>query len=94
MRRVKGRYIALKALLFSALFGGMAASAVTVEERDAWIAASMVGTTEAYESFLEGFPDSEFADQALEALVDSFATAAGSGGGDAGDAGGGEGGVY
>ena len=80
MSQVKSRYMALKALMLTAFFS---VSAQATVDRNAWISASLLGTTEAYESFLEYFPDSKYAEQALEALVDSFDTAAG------GDAGGG-----
>jgi hypothetical protein len=97
MSQVKCRYMALKALMLTAFFSVSAQAAV---DRDAWISASLLGTTEAYESFLESFPDSKYAEQALEALADSFDTAAGGdvgGGGGAGvsdDSGEGEGGQY
>ena len=89
MSKVKSRYLALQALLISALFSNVSAQATP--DRDAWISASLLGTTEAYESFLEYFPDSKYADQALESLVDSFETAAGGDTGGAGASGGGEG---
>ena len=99
MSGVKKRYLLLKALLVSMLFGQVAAHASSADERDSWMAASRLGTPDAYQSFLEAFPDSVFAEQAFEALADSFATAAGgdtgAGGAGAGDAGAGdEGGQY
>ena len=54
MSQVKCRYMALKALMLTAFFSISAQAAV---DRDAWISASLLGTTEAYESFLEYFPD-------------------------------------
>jgi outer membrane protein assembly factor BamD (BamD/ComL family) len=88
MSQVKCRYLALKALMLTALFS---VSAQASPDRDAWISASLLGTTEAYESFLEHFPDSKYAEQALESLADSFDTAAGGDVGGGGAAGAGEG---
>ena len=79
MSRVKSRYLILKALLISYAFGA-GATAAERGELDAWIAANRLGTLEAYDSFLEEFPDSDFAEIAFEALADaltSFETAAG-----------------
>ena len=92
MSRVKNNYLLFKALLLSALVTGASAALASSRDRDAWIAANLLGTTEAYESFLEDFPDSKLAELALEALADSFDTAAG--GDTGGDTGGAEGGLY
>ena len=91
MSQVKCRYLALKALMLTALFS---VSAQASTDRDAWISASLLGTTEAYESFLENFPDSKYAEPALEALADSFDTAAGGDTGSGAAGGESEGGQY
>lgn len=80
MSRVKSRYMILKALLVSYAFGVGGAVAAERGELDTWIAANRLGTADAYQSFLEEYPDSAFADNAFEALADAlegFATAAG-----------------
>ena len=75
-----GRFIntffALRAVLGAALMSG-AAQAASIDELDAWNAAQRLGSTEAYQAFLEKFPDSVFAEKAFSARADSFATAAG-----------------
>ena len=53
MSRVKSRYLILKALLVSSVFGKGAAAAAERGELDAWIAANRMGSTDAYQSFLE-----------------------------------------
>ena len=80
MSRVKSRYLILKALLVSSVFGMGAAAAAERGELDAWIAANWLGSADAYQSFLEVYPDSAFAEHAFTALADAlegFATAAG-----------------
>ena len=96
MSQVKCRYMALKALMLTAFFSISAQAAV---DRDAWISASLLGTTEAYESFLEYFPDSKYAEQETSpgspGRQRRFDTAAGGDAGGAGAGGGeGEGGQY
>ncbi len=66
-------YLILRALLVTALFSGSAAHAASQDERDALIAAHMLGTKEAYQSFLEQFPASEFAKEVLDILTSTFA---------------------
>ena len=96
MSGVKKRYLLLRAFLVSSLFGQVAAFASPADDRDAWMAASRVGTPDAYQSFMDEFPDSIFTEKAFEAWADSFDTAAGGeeGAGDAGAGGGDEGGQY
>ena len=65
MSGVKKRYLLLRALLVSSLFGQAAAFASPADEKDAWMAASRVGTTDAYQSFLDEFPDSDFFEEAF-----------------------------
>lgn len=80
MSRVKSRYLFLKALLVTYAFGVGAAAAVERGEIDAWIAANRLGSADAYQSFLEEYPSSAFAEDAFTALADAlegFATAAG-----------------
>ena len=63
-----------------AAFGLGAAQAAERAELNSWIAANRLGTPHAYESFLEAFPDSTYAEIAFEVLADAlegFATAAG-----------------
>ena len=80
MSRVKSRYLIFKALLVSSVFGMGVAAAAERGELDAWIAANRLGTVDAYQFFLEEYPDSAFAEYAFTALADAlegFATAAG-----------------
>jgi len=66
-------YLILRALLVTTLFGGSAAQAESQDERDALIAAHMLGTKEAYQGFLEKFPASGFAKEVLDILTSTFA---------------------
>ena len=75
MSRVKSRYLIVKALLISYAFGMGGAQAAERGELDAWIAANRLGTPDAYESFLEAFPDGEFAEIAFELAADAAADA-------------------
>ena len=80
MSRVKSRYLIVKALLISYAFGIGAVQAAERGELDTWIAANRLSTADAYQSFLEEYPDSAFAEDAFAALADAlegFATAAG-----------------
>lgn len=91
MSVVKQRYLLLRAILVSSLFGHVAAYAGPPNDRDGWMAASRVGTPAAYQSFMDEFPDSPFTEKAFEAWADSFDTAAG---GEEGGAGAGGEGQY
>jgi hypothetical protein len=78
MGRLINTLFGLRALVGAALIGvGGAAQAASLEELNAWQAAQQTGTIEAYQAFLEAFPDGEFAAEAFAALADSFASEAG-----------------
>lgn len=79
MSHVTKTFITLKALLLSLMFGASQVAADTAEERDAWNAAQMLGTREAYQAFLEAFPTSAHADQALSSMVSAISSPAGGG---------------
>ena len=72
MSHVRRRYLLIKAFLLSVLFGGAGAYGAAVEEVDAWRAANRLGTPEAYQTFLEAYPTSDFAAEAFTALADSL----------------------
>ncbi len=72
MSRIWKSYFILKAVLISMLFGNTAGRAQSDEERDALIAAHMVGTKEAYQGFLENYPASPFAAEVFDILANSF----------------------
>lgn len=66
-------YLILRALVVTTLFGGSAASAASQEELDALISAHMLSTKEAYQSFLEAYPTSVFAQEVFDILANTFA---------------------
>lgn len=69
MSHVRYGYLLIRALLITALFGSAAAKAASQDEKDSWVAANVVGTPEAYQSFLETHPTSAFAGKAFEAIA-------------------------
>ena len=77
MSRVKSRYLIVKALLISYAFGIGAVQAAERGELDTWIAANRLGTADAYQSFLDEYPDSAFAEDAFAAPEPSWTSAAG-----------------
>ena len=72
MSRIWKSYFILKAVLISMLFGNTDGRAQSDDERDALIAAHMVGTKEAYQGFLEKHPASPFAAEVFDILANSF----------------------
>jgi hypothetical protein len=66
----------LKALLLLGI-GSQAVHAQSDPASQAWDAARSADTIEAYEQFLEAYPDSPAADAAFEALVDRALSASG-----------------
>ncbi len=69
MSHVRYGYLLIRALLITTLFGTAAAKAASQEEKDSWVAANVVGTPEAYQSFLESHPTSAFAEKAFSAIA-------------------------
>lgn len=69
MSHVRYGYLLIRALLIATLFGTAAAKAASQEEKDSWVAANVVGTPEAYQSFLESHPTSAFAEKAFSAIA-------------------------
>ncbi|MBT3358146.1 MAG: hypothetical protein HN403_00790 [Rhodospirillales bacterium] len=69
MSHVRYGYLLIRALLITTLFGTAAAKAASQEEKDSWVAANVVGTPEAYQSFLESHPTSTFAEKAFSAIA-------------------------
>ncbi len=53
--------------------GATAAMAQSISEREAWLAAHTLGTPDAYEWFLELYPDGEHAEKAKQALAGELA---------------------
>ena len=91
MRQVTKTLLTLKVVLLSVVFGVSAGMAASPEEREAWNAARMLGTQEAYQAFLEAFPTSAYADQAFSSMISALSSPAGGGTGAAGSPGGGAG---
>lgn len=72
MSKIRFAFLKVGAFITATMLGGASAQAQSPAELNAWHWARHMNTTEAYQWFLENYPDSAYRDNAFRRLGDSI----------------------